>query len=365
MNSKIKIEKEDIVKYLENLRPKIDEIIEKYLPKKVSKKWLESVSGKPRYAFDLESTQKSLLDPCWELLSRGGKRWRSALFLLLVEAIGGEVKKLKDFVVIPELAHEGSIIIDDLEDEGELRRGKPCLHRIFGRDIALNAGNFLYFLPLLALIKNRDKFKPGVLIRAYGNCIREMINIHLGQGTDIYWHRGEKEEITVREYLQMCAFKTGCLLRMTAKMAVILTGKSDELAEKIGRVAEAIGVAFQIQDDILDIELIGREREKFGKIFGNDIKEGKRTLMVIYTFKKASKKDKKRLLEILNKHTNDPKEKREAISIIKKYNSIEYAKKLARKIIKDAWREVEKELAESKAKERLKEFVNYLIERKV
>ncbi len=354
-----------IEEYLAEKKPEIDRIIEKYLPKKVSKRWLDFTFGTPRYSYSQKAAQEVLIKPIQEFLSRGGKRWRPVLFLLITQAVGGDLKKVKDFLIIPELCHEGSIIIDDLEDRGEVRRGKPCLHRIFGIDVAINAGNFLYFLPLITLLKNKNRFKPEVIPQAYETYIQEMINIHLGQGTDIYWHKGKAKKVNEKEYLQMCAFKTGCLSRLAAKLAVVLSEGGDELAEKVGRVAEAIGVAFQIQDDILDISLTGEEREKFGKSFGNDIKEGKRTLMVIHTLEKANKKDKKRLLEILNKHTDDLKEKKEAIGIIKKNGSIEYAREVARKIIKESWEEAEKLLPESKAKEKLEEFVNYLIERRI
>jgi len=360
---KIRSQEEKIVDYLEKLKPEIDGMIEKYLPKKVTKKWLNFTFGKPRYIFSKKAVEESLIKPIWNFISRGGKRWRPVLFLLVTEAVGGNIEKVKDFLIIPELAHEGSLICDDLEDQSELRRGKPCLHRIFGEDIALNAGNFLYFLPLLALIKNRKKFKPEILVKAYETYIQEMINIHLGQGTDIFWHKGKVKKIDEKEYLQMCAFKTGCLSRMAAKLAVVLLKGDEKLAKVVGRVAETVGVAFQIQDDILDISLAGKEREKFGKSFGNDIKEGKRTLMVINTFKKATKKDKKRLIEILNKHTDDLEERKEAIEIIKKYDSIEYAKKVAKKIMREAWEEADRVLDLSPAKKRLKEFVNYLIER--
>lgn len=360
---KIRSQEEKIVDYSEKLKPEIDGMIEKYLPKRVTKKWLNFTFGKPRYIFNKKATEESLIKPIWNFLSRGGKRWRPVLFLLITEAIGGDIKKVKDFVVIPELIHNGTIIIDDIEDQGELRRGKPCLHKIFGVDIALNAGNFIYFLPLLALVKNRKKFKPEILVRAYETYVQEMINLGFGQGTDIFWHKGRVKKITEKEYLQMCAFKTGCLSRMTAKLAVVLLKGDEKLAKVVGRVAETVGVAFQIQDDILDISLAGKEREKFGKSFGNDIKEGKRTLMVINTLKKATKKDKKRLIEILNKHTDDLEERKEAIEIIKKYDSIEYAKKVAKKIMREAWEEADRVLNPSPAKKRLKEFINYLIER--
>jgi len=365
MITPIKIKKGEIVDYLKKSKPEIDKIIEKYLPKKATKEWLEFAFGKPRYSYNLEAADNALIKPIWDFIDRGGKRWRPILFLLITEAVGGDIEKVKDFVVIPELVHNGTIIVDDIEDQGELRRGKPCLHKIFGLDVALNAGNVIYFLPLLALIKNKGRFKSETLVKAYEVYIQEMVNLGFGQGTDIYWHKGKGKKINEEEYLQMCAFKTGCLARMAAKMAVILSGGSEELVEKVGRVAEAMGVAFQIQDDILDISLTGGEREKFGKSFGNDIKEGKRTLMVIHTLKKATESDKKRLIEILNKHTDNLEERREAIEIIKKYGSVEYTKEIARKIIKDAWKEAYKLLPTSLAKKRLNEFINYLIERKV
>ena len=362
MVTPIKIRKGKIVDYLEKLKPEIDKIIEKYLPKKITKKWLNFAFGKARYSFDKRAAQGALAKPVWDFLNRGGKRWRPVLFLLVTEAIGGDIKKVKDFVVIPELIHNGTIIVDDAEDNSEMRRGKPCLHKIFGFDIAMNAGNFLYFLPLLALIKNKNKFKPRILVRAYEIYIQEMTNISFGQATDIYWHKGKVKEINEDQYLQMCAFKTGCLSRMAAKLAVVLSEGSTELAEKIGRVAEAVGIAFQIQDDILN--LTGGEFAKRKGGLGEDITEGKRSLIVIHTLRKANKKDRKRLSKILDLHTTNQKIRNEAIEIIKKYGSIEYAKERAKNLIQKAWKEAEKLLPESLAKNRLNEFLNYLIERR-
>jgi geranylgeranyl pyrophosphate synthase len=364
MPRQTKIKKEGIEEYLEKRKPEIDKLIEKYLPRKATKKWLDFVFGKPSYFYSQKAAQEVLIEPIYEFLDRGGKRWRPTLFLLITEAVGGDIRKVKDFLIIPELAHDGSIITDDVEDQGELRRGKPCLHRIFGVDVAVNAGNFLYFLPLVPLIRSKNRFKSKVLAKAYKAYAQDMIKIHLGQGTDIYWHKGKAKEISQNEYLQMCAFKTGCLSRLAAKLAVVLSEKTDKLAERIGKMAEAIGVAFQIQDDILDLALEGEERKKFGKSFGNDIKEGKRTLIVIHTLKKANQRDKKRLLQILDKHTDNLKERKVAIEIMKKYGSIDYARKVARRIIKESWQDAEKLLPESKAKAKLEEFINYLIERK-
>ncbi|MGC9310852.1 MAG: polyprenyl synthetase family protein, partial [Candidatus Aenigmatarchaeota archaeon] len=359
------LEKGDIIGFMEKNKPEIDRIINHYLPEKIDSEWMDFVFGKPRYEYSIEAAQKALVDPIRDLLERGGKRWRPVLFLLTACAVGGDYKKIKEIVVIPEIIHNGTLMIDDIEDMGELRRGRPCTHKIFGEDIAINAGNFMYYFPLIALMKNRDRFSPEILAKAYELYALEMIKLSLGQATDIFWHRGNADRIEEREYLQMCAYKTGCLARMSAKLAAILSGCGGEITENIGRVAEAIGVAFQIQDDILDITLSKEDRKSFGKPFGNDIKEGKRTLMVIRTLEKATEKDRSRLLEILDRHTDDLEERAEAIGIIEKYGAIDYSKERARQIVRDAWVETDELLEESPAKDKLKEFVNYLIERKV
>ncbi len=341
----------------------IEKIIKKYFPRKATEKWLEFVFGKPDYSFHVEAAEEALTKPVWDFLSRGGKRWRPLLFLLITKAVGGNVEKVKDFFIIPELVHNGTLIVDDIEDDSLMRRGKPCLHKIFGIDIAINAGNFIYFLPLLALVKNKDKFKDKVLIRVYEVYFQEMINLHLGQAMDIYWHKGKTEKISEAQYLQMCVFKTGCLPRMTAKLAVLLSGGKDKLAEEIGRMAEAIGIAFQIQDDILD--LTGEEFAKKKGGLGKDITEGKRSLIIIHTLRKAKKSDRERLIKILNAHTKNQKMRNEALGIINKYGSVDYARKKAQKLIKDSWNKIDGFLTDSPAKNQLKEFINYLVERKI
>ncbi|NIV44480.1 MAG: polyprenyl synthetase family protein, partial [Gammaproteobacteria bacterium] len=98
---------------------------------------------------------QAIAQPMWDFLERGGKRWRPALFLLVIEALGEDSEKFLDFAIIPEVIHNGTIMVDDVEDDSTFRRGKPCTHRIFGIDIAVNTGNAMYFLPLLTLIKNK------------------------------------------------------------------------------------------------------------------------------------------------------------------------------------------------------------------
>jgi geranylgeranyl diphosphate synthase type I len=352
-----------ILEFLAKKKGTIDDAIRKYLPEKLDEKYIRWLLGKPTYTYTTSAVQKTLAEPVWDFLSRGGKRWRPALFLLFTEALGGDVKKLKDFTATLELLHEGSIIVDDLEDDSDMRRGRPCTHKIFGTDVAINAGNFMYFLALAPIIKHSEDFPEKTIVRAYNATLEEMIKIHYGQGTDIAWHKGlaDADNIDESEYLQMCACKTGVLARLAARLAVILNNGSPEHEEKLGRFSESIGVAFQIQDDILNIA----PSEGWGKETGDDINEGKRTLLVIHTLKKANTTDRKRLLEILRMHTKDRKLIKEAIKIIEKYGSVQYSKEFARKMVKDAWRDVEPLLPESAAKKKLRAFADFMVEREI
>ncbi len=346
----------DIVKELESKKSLINRVIEKYVPRKYDEEFLEFTLGKPRFKYNIEAPTKAIAEPTWEFLDRGGKRWRPALFLLVVEALGGDPKKVEDFVLIPELVHNGTLFIDDVEDRSEMRRGRPCSHLIFGTDVAVNCGNALYFLPLISLIKNGKKFSDETVRRVYEIYVQEMINLSFGQAMDIAWHNGmaNANNLCEDEYLQMCAYKTGTLARLSAKMAALLAGATEEQIEVMGKFAESIGVAFQIKDDVMNIE------GGLGKEYGDDINEGKRTLMVVYTLKKAQENDRKRLIEILDMHANDRKLVDEAIAILKKYDSLDYAKNYAIKMMKETWKEVDEALPDSEAKGKLRAFVEYL-----
>jgi len=317
----------DIERFLEEKAPLIDRAIEKYIPREFSEKSILFKVNPPKYSSNLEALNKGIAEPIWEILDRGGKRWRPALFLLICEALGKNSEDYLDFAIIPEVVHNGTLIIDDIEDSSELRRGKPCTYKIYGVDIAVNAGNAMYYLP------------------------------------DIAWHRGtaNADEIGEEDYLQMCAYKTGTLARMAAKVAAVIAGANKELVEKLGRFAESIGVAFQMQDDVLD--LTGKEFAKKKGGVGQDITEGKRTLMVIHTLKNASNADRKRLVQILNMHTSDQTLRDEAIALMQKYNAIEHVKHTAAKIVEESWKEVDKLLPTPQAKEKLKAFAEFLIKR--
>jgi len=355
----------DVEKFLEEKSALIDKVIEKYVPRMFSEKATLFKINPPRYAYNLEALNKAVAEPIWEFLDRGGKRWRPALFLLICEALGKNPEDFVDFAIIPELIHNGTLMVDDIEDASEFRRGKPCTYKIYGLDIAINAGNAMYYLPLLSLIENREKISTEKLCKVYEIYVQEMISLSFGQAMDIAWHRSlaNADKIDEKDYLQMCAYKTGTLARMAAKIAAVLANASAKLVEKLGRFAESIGVAFQIQDDVLDLKGTDFAEKKGGR--GKDVTEGKRSLIVIHTLKAANSEDRQRLIEILNMHTSNQTLIDEAIAIMEKHGSIDYAKKFARKIVEESWTEAEKLIPSSNAKEKLDAFAKFLIERKI
>lgn len=353
----------DVEKFLEEKAPLIDTAIEKYLPRKFAKDSILFQVTPPVYSYNLETIDKAIAEPIWDMLDRGGKRWRPVLFLLICKALGKNENDYIDFAAIPEVIHNGTLVIDDIEDTSELRRGKPCTYKLYGIDISVNVGNAMYYMPLLSLMTKEAHLSAEVLCGVYEVYVQEMVNLSMGQAMDIAWHRGlaNADKVTEADYLQMCAYKTGTLARMAAKMAAVVSDAKKPLVDKLGRFAESIGVAFQMQDDILD--LTGQEFAKKKGGVGQDITEGKRTLMVIYTLKNANETDRRRLIEILNMHTIEQGLRDEAIALMQKYGAIEHTTQTAEKIVADSWNEVESLLPTPEAKEKLKAFSEFLIKR--
>jgi geranylgeranyl diphosphate synthase, type I len=322
-------------------RPLIDGAIAKYFPRKVTEAGMVDLCGPPSYpnGYDLRAVNEGIYTPGWDLLDRGGKRWRPLLMTLVIEALGKDPAVFADFLAIPEVVHNGTLIVDDIEDGSELRRGAPCIHIKFGVDWAVNAGNTMYYDPLLPLLRHRGKVPTETLLDLYEVYLQEMINISHGQGTDLYWHRGLGTP-TVDQYLQMCACKTGTLARMGARMGAILAGGDPATVAAVGKFAESIAVAFQIQDDVLNL------KESVGKEFGEDIKEGKRSLLVIRALEQLPPAHAKRLTEILALHQKVSRaEVTEAIALIRTTDAFDYAKSLSRKIIEGSWTEMKDHLA--------------------
>ena len=332
--------------------------LERFIPRWVDERGIEEFLGKPMYRYEARSINEGILKPFWDLLDRGGKRWRPALMLMAYEALGGRIEDIAPLTVIPEAIHNGTLAVDDVEDGSEFRRGKPCIHRIYGEDIAINMGNTMYYLPILILERlGIDREKRLRILEEY---VKTMIKLSFGQGMDIAWHRGLVEDVDEEQYLEMTLLKTGALAGFSVEIAAIMADASKEVEENLRRFAELAAAAFQIQDDILNV--VGDEA-KYGKEIGGDIKEGKRTLMVIHALRNLPEPDARRLKEILDMRTGDRSLIREAIDLLRKSGSIEYAKEVSRRLAEEAMKSLRRAIPDPVRRRKLELLASFLITR--
>jgi octaprenyl-diphosphate synthase len=259
---------------------RIEKELNNVLPEILSAEWLKSFAGAAGTHLS-SSYLEVIAEPARDLLARGGKRWRPVLLLLAWELRAGltenpsEVLKLAP---LAELAHNGSLMIDDIEDASELRRGLPAAHILYGSDTAINTGNWLYFLgtPLISML-NTDESTKLKIYQAYNTA---MLRLHFGQGLDIQWHRKNAYIPDENAYFQMCRFKTGSLSAFAGCSAVFLRKGTEEEAALLAGCFEDLGLAFQIIDDVINL-VTGNP----GKMRADDIVEGKKSLPVIYASK--------------------------------------------------------------------------------
>ncbi|MEW6442985.1 MAG: polyprenyl synthetase family protein [bacterium] len=337
----------------ELLGPACDEPI----PERYDDRLLSRLCGETAYAYDTVGPTRAIAEPVRDFLARGGKGLRSRLFGIVLEAFGKDENEYQDLMQIVELSHNGTLIIDDIEDGSSHRRGKPCIHHIYGTDVAMNAGNALYFLSLLPLLRRQGQLPEERRSQIFEIYVQGMIRLHFGQSMDIAWHKGllALEKITEENYLQMCGLKTGALYQMSAEMAGVLAEAEPAAVQELGRFGSAIGTAYQIQDDVLDLQ---GERFAAGKGgSGKDITEGKVTLLVIHALRRGGAQDRERLKEILALHTTDPALIQEGISILTDCGSIEFASGRARQILDEACDRVRPFLPEAPFESRLRPFV--------
>lgn len=242
-------------------------------PEHTDLSWARLVAGQADLPLKA-STLDQINAPGWQLLHRGGKRWRPVVMTLSHELHGGTLSSITDLSTLIELPHNGSLIIDDIEDKAEERRGGPAIHLVHGVDMAINTGNFLYFEPTYLI--ERSGLDEGLQYRMMKLYLRVMRRLHFGQGLDIVWHNDHSTLPGTDEYLQMCRFKTGALSRLAAELGAAAAGASEAQTEAIGRLWEDIGVGFQILDDVKNL-VTGNP----GKLRGDDIVEGKKSLPVL------------------------------------------------------------------------------------
>ena len=297
--------------------------------------------------------------PLWESMSyypeAGGKKLRPFLAMISAGALGEKEEKALPYSVAIELVHNFTLVHDDIMDDDEMRRGQKTLHKKIGDAHAINAGDGLFALSFNILSETEV---PGESVR---KLLKELsssvIVIAEGQEEDMSFE--ETFDITEEEFITMIEKKTSYLFKAATRGGAIIADAEPDEIEHMSEYARKMGIAFQIQDDYLD--LVG-DQEEIGKDAGSDIRRGKRTLMVIHALHNLDDDKKRRLIDILEEKDNSIDEIKEAMDLMKSVGSLDYAKNLAEKYGSEAKKELEF-LPESEYKKIMISLVDFMIHR--
>lgn len=318
------------------LLSKIETALSSALPESTNENWIQKSFG------DLDNNITSshiqnLIEPNQKLMELGGKRWRPLLLILCYQM----AKKLNktnalseeqvySLTPLVEFVHTASLIHDDIEDNSDLRRGKPAAYITYGMDTALNAGSWLYFEAPVCI--NSLEISAEKKLQLYQVYTNELRKLHLGQAMDIFWHRNPEIFPSDDEYLAMVKSKTGTLASLAAIIGCTTGGFSIDEAQKFGEIAANIGIGFQIIDDVINLTTgnVGKKR-------GDDIVERKKSLPVLIHAQRFPE-DKKLIAKYMDdasKNGINCDSVEACIKLLEKSNCINDAAKLGTKLIKE------------------------------
>ena len=229
--------------------------------------------------FTARKSYGDLNDAMLYSLMAGGKRVRPVLLLETCRMCGGDITLALPFACAVEMVHTYSLIHDDLPcmDDDDLRRGKPTNHKVYGEATAVLAGDGLLTAAFEVMLEE-GKSLPAERVLAAAACLgkaaggRGMVG---GQTLDM---AAEGHMLTVDELKELYGLKTGALIAAAAEMGCILAGGTQEQQEAVVRYAQKIGLAFQVQDDVLDVE---GDETKLGKPIGSDMRSEKNTYVTL------------------------------------------------------------------------------------
>ncbi len=267
-----------------------------------------------------------LYDPLKKYSANGGKRHRPLICFAACRAVGGDMRLASSAAAAIEHFHTAALIHDDIADEAELRRGEPCMHLTEGIGLAINAGDLALSLVNGTVVEDPN-LSDAIKVRVIGELIDMTRRTIEGQALDIGWARDGRYDITPEDYLVMATHKTAHYSgAVPLAVGAIIGGGTETEIEALRNYGLDTGLAFQIQDDLLN--LIGSE-ESTKKDFRNDITEGKRTLVVVHALNNAEPAARQRLIDILSAKEKDPAVLAEAVAIMEESGSIDHARTYA------------------------------------
>jgi len=258
----------------------------------------------------------SLYDPASYILESSGKRLRPLLVLLSAKAVGGNLKNFYNAALSVEMLHNFTLVHDDIMDNADLRRGNLTIHKKYNLNTAILTGDILAAVAYEFLLKD-CKINAKEALDSF---TKGLVEVCEGQSLDTEFET--RKIVSLPEYIKMIEKKTAALARMCCELGAYLADGSKEDIKALSDYGKYLGIAFQIQDDLLDITA---DKTEFGKRIGGDLMEGKKTFLFIEALEKAKGKYKVDLLKVV---------KNKGI----KENQIEYYKKIYEKlgVIEDA-----------------------------
>ncbi len=296
-----------------------------------------------------------------EAISKG-KRVRAILALLWCEALGEDYKRAAPVAVAYELAHAAALVQDDIIDKSDMRRGEKSIVGKYGVGGAILTSNTLLFqVPGLIAECGRLGANSPILCRLLellGNCYRSAT---MGEFLDL--EMAERESVQENDYAEMIRLKTGALIgASSASGAIVGCALKDEgVIKKAYDFGESLGIAYQIQDDILD--LLGDE-DIIGKPIFTDIKRGKKSLVLIDLLSRCSRDESNFIHSLIGRNGSfDEWEVVKARSLLSQYDSPTYARRFAAQYVERA-KELANSIRPSRARDRLLELSSYLTMRK-
>jgi geranylgeranyl diphosphate synthase, type II len=277
-----------------------------------------------------------LYDLMFDYPLRHGKAFRPSLCIATCRAFGGRIQDVLPTAAVVELYHNAFLVHDDLEDGSLMRRGAPTLHLRYGVPIAVNVGDGMNALCLQPLLDNMRLLGLGRALRILELVARMARESVEGQAIELDWVRQGRWTAGDRDYCRM-TYKKTCWYTFIAPIQIgaVVSGASDVQLGVLSRFARYMGVAFQIQDDVLN--LVAMERQ-YGKEIGGDLWEGKHTLILLHMMRAASPTERAEAERILRRHRP---EKTAAdvdmlMTLIRQYRSIDYARALSRRLARKA-----------------------------
>ncbi len=301
-----------------------------------------------------------LYGPLYQYSENAGKRHHPLICYAACLAVGGDPDCATTSAAAIEHFHSAALIHDDIADEAELRRGEPCLHLTEGLGLAINMGDLA-----LSMVNGPVVSDPLLDDATKVRVIRELIAMTCrtveGQALDLGWARDGRYDITPEDYLTMAIHKTAHYSgAVPLAVGAIVGGAADEQVEALRSYGLDTGLAFQIQDDLLN--LVGTDEAK-KKDFRSDITEGKRTLVVVHALQNAAPAARERLIEILSAKERDPEVLAEAVAIMEEAGSIEYARAYAEDLSQNAKGRLEAALEPSRWRDLLVSMADWFVNR--